>query len=720
MLDPWTLMVASFCALLISSSFLFGIWRLNLGFRGIGITALAMGMLTSSYVFAILAGPEPLWIVFKLINLLVAASLCLFVVGIYTSLRASTPPLKLAAGVFAGFSLLYLILANNQEVSLVLLTLFSLSSFIALCLAPLGKGLRHYPTGGASLGIMSAIALAVLMVRGLSLQYETVRTLFGENWTHSLVIFTGLFLPFGFTLSIALLCNEKKEKHLQGLHYKAVAQSQMRARFLATMSHEIRTPLNGMMGLAQLIQQHTSDNKIKQDSQTIVDCGDMLCELANNVLDYSRLEHGVYPLECEDIAIREWLEGIQALILPLARQKNLALIMTCPPHVDNVYYFDHKKLRQVLINLLSNAIKFTPSGHVQLSVSLLKDTQQGHRVRFEVIDTGIGIPLNEQADLFLPFVQASNSHSDTHGSGLGLAINQQLLSLMNTKLEVESQPGQGSRFFFDIELESGDASLCVQSSCNQETDIATGLSILLIEDVLLNQKIAQAMLAQDAHSVTLARTGEQALDFASRDKYDLILLDINLPDISGEEVFKQIRKMGKNIDTPTLALTANVTTETLEKLTTVGIQSVVPKPIKQSQLRRAISHSRTHVGTIEIASDNSKLIFSPEPLAWLTMALSEQDVLAEVHHLPGQLGELLERANTAMQERKDDALIHALHQLSGKAAQFGLNVLAREAHLMEQQVLNKTPISSLDHLKRAMQTGLQQLHAHIEHTKEPV
>jgi signal transduction histidine kinase/CheY-like chemotaxis protein len=464
------------------------------------------------------------------------------------------------------------------------------------------------------------------------------------------------------------------EKAVREARASAEAASRAKSEFLANISHEIRTPLNAVIGMTSVLLGSELSAEHRDHVQTIRKSGEALLALINEILDFSRLEAGRMPLEEHPFLLRERIALAFELVAQEARRKGLHLSWEAAPGCPDVLIGDAARLQQVFLNLLYNAVKFTPSGEVTLQAGLVSEEGEGVVLRFRISDTGVGLPPGRIEELFGPFLQADASTSRRYGgSGLGLAISRRLVERMGGEITAQGEPGRGSIFTFTVRFRRGnEEDLASAALLSQEPIVPPAggpepLRILLAEDNPLNQKVARLLLEKLGYSADLAANGLEVLAALERQDYDVVLMDVMMPELDGLEATRRIVARWPAERRPRIvALTASAMREDRERCLAAGMDEYLSKPIDLPALAETLQRAnRAAFRALEAEVPSLPMI---DELWRLDPQETVRLVESFLVHLDLQLGSLRE----AIAQGDGGTVERVAHSLRGASATLGL------------------------------------------------
>ncbi|WP_105902196.1 aerobic respiration two-component sensor histidine kinase ArcB [Vibrio gangliei] len=468
-----------------------------------------------------------------------------------------------------------------------------------------------------------------------------------------------------------------------------VKASQDKITFISTISHELRTPLNGIVGLSRMLLDSKLDQEQRQYMQTINISAITLGHIFNDVIDLDKLDRTQLELLPVETDLQAFITDIETISGLMAEQKGLSFELDQLTDLPDAIMVDATRLRQVLWNLLNNAMKFTKQGGVTVNVSAEFDDEWAN-LEFEIEDTGIGIPESEIDNIFGMYYQVKSGKDNLHavGTGIGLAISKEFARRMNGDITVSSELGFGSTFTVSIKVP-----VAHLEATSEELNAQTSLRIFMVEDIELNVTVARSVLENLGHSVEVAMSGEEALSKFNPERYDLVFLDIQLPDMTGFDIAQNFRKHYQTLP-PLVALTANVMKDKQEYLTK-SMDDVISKPLAVKDVYHVINKfapSSSELAQLETQGSHSESnqtesaengIIDTDMLLSYIEIVGTQPVLDSVAMFESAMPNYMSLLNQYLAEQDDDNVVSEAHKIKGAAGSVGLQRIQRLAQLAQ-------------------------------------
>ncbi|MBS1830914.1 MAG: response regulator [Acidobacteria bacterium] len=448
---------------------------------------------------------------------------------------------------------------------------------------------------------MTAFTPVPWLVRGFSILFHVPPVLAcgvlggTRGWTMFFVFCMYLaYLLYYSSRAHADYLEELRRNHaLEEARLTAEEASRAKTDFLANISHELRTPMNGIIGMTHLAMGTPLTNEQREYLETVYTSSHSLLRLLNELLDFSKIEAGKVELECIGFAPRIVIEEALRNFQGVCTSKGLTLQSDCAPDVPERVYGDPGRIRQILMNLIGNSVKFTSRGGVVVALKQMRNDGRHIRLRLSVRDTGPGIPEEKRKQIFEPFEQTDRSTTRRFGgTGLGLSICQRLAGLMKGKVWVESRVGEGSTFFCEIECAvTGLETITAAPELGIAPAVNRPRRILVAEDNTINQRLILRLLEKRGHTVRLASNGREACEIFAQEQFDVVLMDVQMPELDGIEATARIRaKENPGRKVPIIALTAHASESSRKEFLDAGMDEFLPKPIDPTRLYSLIDY----------------------------------------------------------------------------------------------------------------------------------
>lgn len=490
------------------------------------------------------------------------------------------------------------------------------------------------------------------------------------------------------------------QKHIERELIKAKELAEQSARikeqFLTNMSHEIRTPMNGIIGFARILEGTSLNSDQEQSVKAIKRAGKNLMVIINDILDFSKIEADKMIIEEVNFSLSKNSNAVIELLSTIAEEKNLKLLYTIDPNINDFLIGDPTRLSQILINLIGNALKFTEKGSVELIISQERESATEAFIRFTVKDTGIGIPQDKIDSIFESFNQASNETTRKFGgTGLGLTITRKLIELHGSSITVKSEVGTGSEFSFLIQYRKDLSGATVISTVKKEQltpDFLKGVKILLVEDNALNQLLAVKVFKKWDKEIDIADNGKIAIDKIEANNYDIILMDIQMPEMDGNELTRYIRNhMGSKSNVPIIALTAHATLEEEKRCIDNGMDDYLSKPYQFNVLLEKLYNNLIKTPTIISSDSADQLIVETESLIDFTylndFADGDADFIEKMVHLFMRNSPIALKAILKSSEADDlETLKYEVHKIKSSISLLGILSASNCIEIIEEEI----------------------------------
>ncbi len=559
------------------------------------------------------------------------------------------------------------------------------------------------------------------LVLGITAKVMEVNGLLPISVLTTYAIHIGLcFLVTLVSLSLGEQINRERREKDRLAHDHAVAESAAKSEFLAKMSHELRTPMNAIVGFTDLALRSQTEEQRFEHLGYIKGASHSMLRVLNDVLDLTHLESGRLTLAAEPFRLSNVLDQATVLAQAEAAEKGLTLSVQCEPDTPQALIGDAGRLEQILLNLLGNAVKFSDQGKVSLTIKPVSVTAGRVSLRFTVEDTGIGISTEQLSRLFTPFGQADPTLARGYGgSGLGLVICKELVELMGGRIAVDSEPGRGSVFSFELEFDVAAEAIPggePEPASEDALSDLNGARVLLAEDNSLNRRLIEEILNPLGVVLGIAENGQQAVEALKSASHDLVLMDLQMPVMDGLEATRQIRALPGLASLPVIALSANSSPDDRQQAELSGMNDFLSKPIDAEQLLLTLSkwlprQKEAKMNSLDKPTGTTAQPELPDSLPGIELAEAARRIGGRYALLVELLQEFVveqaqvtQQISTMWQEGRHEDAVRAAHSLKGLAANFGCNELSSAAWELEEALKQRIdPTALLVTVEQALQ-----------------
>ena len=532
---------------------------------------------------------------------------------------------------------------------------------------------------------------------------------------------------------------KKKNAELEAINLElllardeAIRSRKSKEEFLANMSHELRTPMNGIIGYSRLFEGTSLTSEQEEYLQIIRTSGDNLLTIINDILDFSKIEAGKVIFEEVRFRLPELINSTSELMQEKAKEKNLRLYQVIDKKIPEILIGDSLRLNQVLLNFIGNSVKFTERGEIEVNAKLINEDNENVTIEFKVRDTGIGIPDEKLSAIFESFTQASNATSRKYGgTGLGLTISKQLIELQGGTIEVHSKVGKGTVFSFILKLKKSSSQYLdkeIKPMPEQQMEMAESIEnvrILLVEDNPVNQQLARAVTSKWGCNIEIAENGKIAVEKLENKDYDVILMDLQMPEMDGYEATYKIRNVLHKYEIPIIAMTAHAIKGESEKCMNAGMNDYISKPFDPKNLKsKIIKHlKRKNEGQdhslLETASEGilDKKISDLTYLKGISEG-NETVVIDMISIFNQKTPEVLAEIKNCVGEHNWKELQQLVHKLKSNIMIMGIGTCIEVVRLIEQHFIKPINTENVPELVTNLEAGCLEAMKELEEEKE--